>query len=190
MEFVASRCVVFLQRRIFADRRPHLSLRRVFVRNDIDWQDDRPPAPSYLRVLYLGRMLQDDETLSSEFLFLATSFIISATLFISTNFVITLLSFSLRFQRSFIIIDKMYTRPASEDHLWRRFFFVSSLSSLHIFALQFFQYFSMLIITFENRSQIAHSYHTTTNAVITVVARTNANNCALVNPSVSSTRRG
>ncbi|CAA7268313.1 unnamed protein product [Cyclocybe aegerita] len=28
-----------------------------------DWQDDRPPAPSYLRVLYLGRMLQDDETL-------------------------------------------------------------------------------------------------------------------------------
>lgn len=68
MEFVASRCVVFLQRRIFADRRPHLSLRRVFVRNDIDWQDDRPPAPSYLRVLYLGRMLQDDETLSSEFL--------------------------------------------------------------------------------------------------------------------------
>ncbi|KDR72663.1 hypothetical protein GALMADRAFT_38229, partial [Galerina marginata CBS 339.88] len=30
-----------------------------------DWQDDRPPAPSYLRVLYLGRMLQDDETLTS-----------------------------------------------------------------------------------------------------------------------------
>ncbi|KAF8189299.1 ubiquitin-related domain-containing protein [Pholiota molesta] len=30
-----------------------------------DWQHDRPPAPSYLRVLYLGRMLQDDETLSS-----------------------------------------------------------------------------------------------------------------------------
>ncbi|KAF9555628.1 hypothetical protein CPC08DRAFT_780203 [Agrocybe pediades] len=29
-----------------------------------DWQDDRPPAPSYLRVLYLGRMLQDDEVLS------------------------------------------------------------------------------------------------------------------------------
>ncbi|KAF9525237.1 ubiquitin-related domain-containing protein [Crepidotus variabilis] len=29
-----------------------------------DWQDERPPAPSYLRVLYLGRMLQDDETLS------------------------------------------------------------------------------------------------------------------------------
>ncbi|KAF8954899.1 ubiquitin-related domain-containing protein [Flammula alnicola] len=32
-----------------------------------DWQDDRPPAPSYLRVLYLGRMLQDDETLNREF---------------------------------------------------------------------------------------------------------------------------
>jgi hypothetical protein len=30
-----------------------------------DWQDERPPAPSYLRVLYLGRMLQDDETLSN-----------------------------------------------------------------------------------------------------------------------------
>ncbi|PPR04277.1 hypothetical protein CVT26_004067 [Gymnopilus dilepis] len=29
-----------------------------------DWQDDRPPAPSYLRVLYLGRLLQDDETLT------------------------------------------------------------------------------------------------------------------------------
>jgi len=31
----------------------------------LDWQDERPPAPSYLRVLYLGRMLQDDESLSS-----------------------------------------------------------------------------------------------------------------------------
>lgn len=31
----------------------------------LDWQDERPPAPSYLRVLYLGRLLQDDETLSS-----------------------------------------------------------------------------------------------------------------------------
>uniref|UniRef100_A0A8H7XLS1 Ubiquitin-like domain-containing protein n=1 Tax=Psilocybe cubensis TaxID=181762 RepID=A0A8H7XLS1_PSICU len=30
-----------------------------------DWQDDRPPAPSYLRVLYLGRMLQDDESLAN-----------------------------------------------------------------------------------------------------------------------------
>lgn len=28
-----------------------------------EWQDERPPAPSYLRVLYLGKMLQDDETL-------------------------------------------------------------------------------------------------------------------------------
>lgn len=25
--------------------------------------EERPPAPSYLRVLHLGRMLQDDETL-------------------------------------------------------------------------------------------------------------------------------
>jgi len=31
----------------------------------LDWQDERPPAPSYLRVLYLGRMLQDDESLNS-----------------------------------------------------------------------------------------------------------------------------
>ncbi|KZV94978.1 hypothetical protein EXIGLDRAFT_766697 [Exidia glandulosa HHB12029] len=30
-----------------------------------DWQDERPPAPNYLRVLYLGKMLQDDETLVS-----------------------------------------------------------------------------------------------------------------------------
>lgn len=30
-----------------------------------DWQnDERPPAPSYLRILYLGRILQDDDTLS------------------------------------------------------------------------------------------------------------------------------
>jgi len=29
-----------------------------------DWQDERPPAPLYLRLLYLGRMLQDDETLT------------------------------------------------------------------------------------------------------------------------------
>jgi hypothetical protein len=28
-----------------------------------EWQDEHPPAPSYLRVLYLGKMLQDDETL-------------------------------------------------------------------------------------------------------------------------------
>ncbi|KAF8555771.1 hypothetical protein OG21DRAFT_1410252 [Imleria badia] len=27
------------------------------------WQDERPPAPSYLRILYLGKILQDDETL-------------------------------------------------------------------------------------------------------------------------------
>ncbi|TFK33983.1 ubiquitin-related domain-containing protein [Crucibulum laeve] len=32
----------------------------------IEWQDEHPPAPSYLRVLYLGKMLQDDETLTSE----------------------------------------------------------------------------------------------------------------------------
>lgn len=30
-----------------------------------EWQDERPPAPNYLRILYLGKMLQDDETLIS-----------------------------------------------------------------------------------------------------------------------------
>ncbi|KAF8500201.1 ubiquitin-related domain-containing protein [Russula emetica] len=29
-----------------------------------DWQDEHPPAPSHLRVLYLGKILQDDETLN------------------------------------------------------------------------------------------------------------------------------
>ncbi|KAI0305338.1 hypothetical protein B0F90DRAFT_1666766 [Multifurca ochricompacta] len=29
-----------------------------------DWQDERPPAPSFLRVLYLGKILQDDDTLA------------------------------------------------------------------------------------------------------------------------------
>ncbi|KAI0264644.1 ubiquitin-related domain-containing protein [Gloeopeniophorella convolvens] len=29
-----------------------------------DWQDERPPAPSFLRVLYLGKILQDDDTLT------------------------------------------------------------------------------------------------------------------------------
>jgi len=30
-----------------------------------DWQNERPPAPSYFRVLYLGKILQDEETLTS-----------------------------------------------------------------------------------------------------------------------------
>lgn len=29
-----------------------------------DWQDERPPAPSYLRILYLGKILQDEDTLA------------------------------------------------------------------------------------------------------------------------------
>ncbi|KAH9855683.1 ubiquitin-related domain-containing protein [Lenzites betulinus] len=28
-----------------------------------DWQDGRPPAPSYLRILYLGKVLQDEDSL-------------------------------------------------------------------------------------------------------------------------------
>jgi hypothetical protein len=34
---------------------------------DNEWQSERPPAPSYLRLLYLGKMLQDDDTLTSTF---------------------------------------------------------------------------------------------------------------------------
>lgn len=42
----------------------------------LDWQDERPPAPSYLRILYLGKILQDDDTLLRtclDFFFLPTS---------------------------------------------------------------------------------------------------------------------
>ncbi|RPD65301.1 hypothetical protein L226DRAFT_456020 [Lentinus tigrinus ALCF2SS1-7] len=28
-----------------------------------DWQDERPPAPSYLRILHLGKILQDEDSL-------------------------------------------------------------------------------------------------------------------------------
>ncbi|CDO69074.1 hypothetical protein BN946_scf184992.g23 [Trametes cinnabarina] len=33
-----------------------------------DWQDERPPAPSYLRILYLGKILQDEDSLDSAYL--------------------------------------------------------------------------------------------------------------------------
>ena len=39
--------------------------------NPTDWQDERPPMPGYLRVLHLGRMLQDDDTLASTWLTVA-----------------------------------------------------------------------------------------------------------------------
>ncbi|KDQ60392.1 hypothetical protein JAAARDRAFT_605042 [Jaapia argillacea MUCL 33604] len=32
--------------------------------SEAEWQDERPPAPSYLRILYLGKILQDDDTLT------------------------------------------------------------------------------------------------------------------------------
>ncbi|KAJ6454530.1 hypothetical protein C8R47DRAFT_1228596 [Mycena vitilis] len=32
--------------------------------NDAEWQAERPPAPSYLRILYLGKILQDEDTLT------------------------------------------------------------------------------------------------------------------------------
>ncbi|KAF8908011.1 ubiquitin-related domain-containing protein [Mucidula mucida] len=28
-----------------------------------DWQDERPPAPSFLRILHLGKVLQDEDIL-------------------------------------------------------------------------------------------------------------------------------
>lgn len=41
---------------------------RAALKNPIlEWEDERPLAPSYLRVLYLGKMLQDDDTLTSAF---------------------------------------------------------------------------------------------------------------------------
>ncbi|KAF7331668.1 Ubiquitin-like domain-containing protein [Mycena kentingensis (nom. inval.)] len=29
-----------------------------------EWQDERPPAPAFLRILYLGKILQDEDTLA------------------------------------------------------------------------------------------------------------------------------
>lgn len=37
----------------------------ILLMNGSDWQEEKPPAPSYLRVLYLGKMLLDDDTLAS-----------------------------------------------------------------------------------------------------------------------------
>lgn len=31
------------------------------------WLDERPPAPSYFRILYLGKILQDDDSLIREY---------------------------------------------------------------------------------------------------------------------------
>ena len=36
----------------------------------------QPPAPSYLRVLYLGKILLDEDTLSSESSFLTNNFLL------------------------------------------------------------------------------------------------------------------
>ncbi|EJD05413.1 uncharacterized protein FOMMEDRAFT_17724 [Fomitiporia mediterranea MF3/22] len=30
-----------------------------------DWQDEKPPAPNFLRILYLGKILQNEDTLTS-----------------------------------------------------------------------------------------------------------------------------
>lgn len=37
-----------------------------FISCVAEWQDERPPAPSYLRILYLGKILQDDDTLAGK----------------------------------------------------------------------------------------------------------------------------
>ena len=53
MEYLARRCVLY-----------NLSLNlRMTSSVVLDWQDERPPAPSFLRVLYRGRILQDDDIL-------------------------------------------------------------------------------------------------------------------------------
>jgi len=31
-----------------------------------EWQSEHPPAPAYLRLLYLGKILQDDDTLNAQ----------------------------------------------------------------------------------------------------------------------------
>ncbi|KAF4563931.1 hypothetical protein EYR36_003176 [Pleurotus pulmonarius] len=35
----------------------------------VEWQDERPPAPSYFRILHLGKILLDDDTLTSAYMF-------------------------------------------------------------------------------------------------------------------------
>ncbi|KAJ6583171.1 hypothetical protein B0H10DRAFT_1701098, partial [Mycena sp. CBHHK59/15] len=32
--------------------------------SDPEWQAERPPAPAFLRILYLGKILQDEDTLA------------------------------------------------------------------------------------------------------------------------------
>lgn len=32
----------------------------------VEWSDEQPPAPNYLRILYLGKMLQDEDVLECE----------------------------------------------------------------------------------------------------------------------------
>jgi hypothetical protein len=40
-----------------------------------DWQDSpRPHAPSYMRLLYMGKILQDEDTLTCEYLFSSSHF--------------------------------------------------------------------------------------------------------------------
>ena len=33
-----------------------------------DWQDESPSTPSHLRILYLGKILQDEDTLTREYM--------------------------------------------------------------------------------------------------------------------------
>ena len=49
--------------RIFASVCP-ASLRGYVI---AEWPDEKPPAPNFLRILYLGKILQDEDTLTSKF---------------------------------------------------------------------------------------------------------------------------
>jgi hypothetical protein len=50
---------------------------RVHCAVDTEWQADRPPAPSYLRILYLGKILQDEDTLTSASLLLFSNLMLT-----------------------------------------------------------------------------------------------------------------
>ncbi|KAF9039463.1 hypothetical protein BDZ89DRAFT_382853 [Hymenopellis radicata] len=48
---------------LFFAHRPHVPI--FFFSSD--WQDERPPAPSFLRILHLGKVLQDEDILKGAF---------------------------------------------------------------------------------------------------------------------------
>lgn len=73
----AGRCAGYCGGRSVGGRAPHIysspvnSITILTTRICLaEWQDERPPAPSYLRILYLGKILQDEDTLESKYLLL------------------------------------------------------------------------------------------------------------------------